>query len=143
MRTRPVVRLDAVAADPCGLRRRERWNGTGRAPAFPGGAAGDVDRKGASERANRPRGARGCGCGHALPLRLRAAFSASEPMRSGLPLVVCPARLAQVIYTTSRWRGLQPAACPKQEPRKTMWSLASPVRAGAQWNNLIAHLCWW
>lgn len=73
--------------------RKVEWNGT--RPRVSGGAAGDVDRKGAIERANRPRGARGCGCGHALPLRLRAAFSASEPMRSGLPLV-CPARTAGV-----------------------------------------------
>lgn len=72
--------------------RKVEWNGT--RPRVSGGAVGDVDRKG-GERANRPRGARGCGCGHASPLRLRAAFSASEPMRSGLPLV-CPARTAGV-----------------------------------------------
>jgi hypothetical protein len=119
--------------------RKVEWNGT--RPRVSGGAAGDVDRKG-GERANRPRGARGCGCGcgHALPLRLRAAFSAtaSEPMRSGLPFV-WPARLAQVTPAAAGVGSSLPETRAKEKPWVARFT---DLCWCAQRNNLVAHLCW-
>jgi hypothetical protein len=108
-RRRPPLPRDAVAADPCGLRRRERWNGTGDGtrPRVSGGAVGDVDRKGASEQIARA---------------ARVVAGVATPCRSGSVLRF---RQANRCVPVCRWCArLEPLAwapaCPKQEPRKTM-----------------------
>jgi hypothetical protein len=134
----------AVAADPCGLRRRERWNGTGRAPAFRVGRPVTWTERGASEQIARA-------------ARVVAVAGVATPCRSGSVLRFRQRQANRCVPVCRSCGRLdshrlhqQPLAwapaCPKQEPRKNHGSLASPICAGARngiiWSRTCAGDSW-